>query len=119
MSDHGSDNDSHYGQNDNMGDLNDMSINVIYTTGAIQIPHTTGRFVFHITGTMIQLLQMKGFLWCLAHEGTHEQLRNFKEGLHVNCNDPRAPPSRYMRIRPFGGLIQALTFIHRIDHKNL
>ena len=35
-----------------------------------------------------------------------------------NCHDPRAPPSRNMRIRPLGGLIQALSFINRIDHKN-
>uniref|UniRef100_M1DC91 Uncharacterized protein n=1 Tax=Solanum tuberosum TaxID=4113 RepID=M1DC91_SOLTU len=36
MNDHGSDNDSHYGQNDNMVDLNDMHMNIIQTAGAIQ-----------------------------------------------------------------------------------
>jgi len=28
MSDHGSDNNSHYGQNDNMVNLNDMHVNI-------------------------------------------------------------------------------------------
>jgi len=46
MSDHFSDNDSHYGKNDIMSDLNDMHINIIETTGAIQLPHTTRRTVF-------------------------------------------------------------------------
>uniref|UniRef100_M1DUG7 Uncharacterized protein n=1 Tax=Solanum tuberosum TaxID=4113 RepID=M1DUG7_SOLTU len=78
-SDHKSDNDSHYSPNDNMGDLNDMLINVIQMMGAIWIPPTTRRIVFHITGTIIQLFQMKGIFGGLAHEDPLEYLRNFKK----------------------------------------
>jgi len=35
MSDHESDNDSHYGQNENVGDLNGIHINVVHITGVI------------------------------------------------------------------------------------
>uniref|UniRef100_M1DSL6 Putative plant transposon protein domain-containing protein n=1 Tax=Solanum tuberosum TaxID=4113 RepID=M1DSL6_SOLTU len=45
-------------------------------------------------------------------------LRIARQPAWVTCNDPRALSSRYMRIRPLRGLIQALAFIHRIDHKN-
>uniref|UniRef100_M1DAA8 Uncharacterized protein n=1 Tax=Solanum tuberosum TaxID=4113 RepID=M1DAA8_SOLTU len=57
---HGSDNDSHHGQNDNMGDLKDMHVNIVQTTGAIWITLTIGREVFHVTGTMLRLLKLRG-----------------------------------------------------------
>ena len=60
MSDYGSENDSHYGQNDNISDLNDTRMNIVQTMGAIRIPSTTERDVFHVTGTMLQLLQLRG-----------------------------------------------------------
>uniref|UniRef100_M1DRT4 Uncharacterized protein n=1 Tax=Solanum tuberosum TaxID=4113 RepID=M1DRT4_SOLTU len=85
LSDHGSENDSYCGLNDNMGDFNDIPINVIQITGAIKISFTNGRFVFHITETMIQFLQMKGILVGLDHEDLHEHLRNFKKGLIEGC----------------------------------
>uniref|UniRef100_M1DNG5 Uncharacterized protein n=1 Tax=Solanum tuberosum TaxID=4113 RepID=M1DNG5_SOLTU len=56
ISDDGSDNGSHYGKKYNTSDLNDMQMNVIQTTGAIWIPPTTRRAVFHSTRTMIQWL---------------------------------------------------------------
>jgi len=79
MSDHRSDNDSHFGQNGNIDDLNNMHMNVIQTTRAIRIPPTTGRVVFHIIRTMIQLLEMKGNFGGLIHKDPHEHLRNFME----------------------------------------
>jgi len=59
MSDNGSDDSSHYMHEDQMGDVNDMHMNVIATNGAIRLSPTTGRAMFHVTGTMLQLLQMR------------------------------------------------------------
>lgn len=53
MKDNASDKDSHYGQNDNTGDLNYMPFNVIKTTLSNPIPITIGKSVFHLTETMI------------------------------------------------------------------
>jgi len=53
MSDHGSDNDNHNGQNKNMGDLNDMHVDIFQITGAMWIPPITRTVVFHLTGIML------------------------------------------------------------------
>lgn len=74
MSDHGSDSDSHYGPNENMDEINDMHMNVIATIWAIQLLPTIGRVMFHVTETMLHLLQMrmsKG----LDNEDPHEHLQ--------------------------------------------
>jgi len=66
MSDHGIDNDSNYGQNENMGGLNDMHMNVIQTTRDFLLPPIVGRANFHVTQTMLQLLQLlqlRGMFW--------------------------------------------------------
>lgn len=42
-------------KNNSMGDLNDKSINVIQTKGAIVIPSTNGRTMFHVIGSIIQI----------------------------------------------------------------
>uniref|UniRef100_M1DBE2 Uncharacterized protein n=1 Tax=Solanum tuberosum TaxID=4113 RepID=M1DBE2_SOLTU len=61
MSKNWSDDASHYGQNDYMGDMNAMHVNVVESTGRIQLPPTTGRVVFHVTGTT-GLDALKGWL---------------------------------------------------------
>lgn len=72
-------NNSHYGQNNNISYLNYININVIQITGGFQIPLTIGRLMFHITGTMIRFLKMKGNFGGLAHKDHHEYLRKFME----------------------------------------
>lgn len=64
----GSDDASHYGKNDQMGDMNDMHMNVIESNGAIEFPPTTWRATFHVIGTMLQFLQIKGMFGGLSHE---------------------------------------------------
>jgi len=79
MSDHGRDNDSHYGKNDNMGDVNYMHMIVIAINGAIWLPHILGRAVFQVIKTILQLLQVRGMFGVLAHEYPHEHLQNFED----------------------------------------
>lgn len=64
----------HYGKNDNINNLNDMPMNITQTKRARRLPPTIGRFVFHITTTMIQLLQMKEHFGGLAHKDLNEHL---------------------------------------------
>lgn len=59
MSDNGSENDGHYGEKENMGDTNDMDMNLIIINNDTQLPPTLGRAVLCVTRTMLQLLQMR------------------------------------------------------------
>ncbi|WMV13545.1 hypothetical protein MTR67_006937 [Solanum verrucosum] len=79
MIDHVSYNDCHYGKIYNMDDFNDMHVNIVQTTRAIQIPPITGRDRFHVTRTLLELLQQRGMFGGLAYEDPHENLKNFME----------------------------------------
>lgn len=54
-----------------------MHMNVIETNKEIWLSHTSWREIFHVTGTMLQLLKLRGIVGGLAHKYPHEYLSNF------------------------------------------
>ena len=73
----GDDPQGYVAQENDVGNMNDVDPDQIGSAGAIRLPPTVGNVVFHVTGTMLQLLQMKGLFGGNANEDPHDHIRNF------------------------------------------
>ncbi|WMV25381.1 hypothetical protein MTR67_018766 [Solanum verrucosum] len=76
MSVNGSNTASQLGNNDDIQNLHNVNADQMGSAGAIRLPSTVGNIIFHVTGNMLQLLQMKGFFGLLAHEDPHDHIQN-------------------------------------------
>ena len=68
MSYHGSDNDSPYGKNENMGILMTCPFMPLKPLERSKYLLKPGRMVFHIARTMVHFLKVNGIFVCLAHD---------------------------------------------------
>lgn len=69
-------------QNDDVGNINNFNwCNVkdilLGYVGSIRWPPSVGNLVFHVSSTMLQLLQIKGLFDGLPYEYYHDHIRNF------------------------------------------
>lgn len=60
-----------------VGNLNNVNDAQLGSVGAILLPPVVGYVAFHVTSTMLQLLEMKCVFGGLDHENPHEHIHNF------------------------------------------
>ncbi|KAK4718120.1 hypothetical protein R3W88_016458 [Solanum pinnatisectum] len=72
-------NASQLGHNDDIGNLHNVNEYQLGSAGAIQLPPVMVNAVFHVTSTMLQLLQIKGLFGGLVTEDPHDHIRNFMD----------------------------------------
>ena len=68
-----------HGHEEEEGDTHGVAFDNVMSVGAICLPPTTGEAVFQVTGTMLHLLQIKGFFGGSAHEDLYNHIQNVVE----------------------------------------
>lgn len=64
------------GHKDDIGNLNNVNEAQLDSVGTIRLPPVMGYAAFHVTSTILQLLQIKGVLGVVDHEDPHEHMRS-------------------------------------------
>ena len=83
------------------GEMHGVAFDNMMNAGAIRLPPATGEVVFQVTGTMLHLLQIKGFFGGSAYEDPYNHIQNVVEVCSLFTNKDMSQESVRLRLFPF------------------